>query len=216
MLALMLAVAAFAQVPSPVALDADEYHHLITENEVARVWLEEIPPHQATALHRHQHDFLSIALSDSQVTLTPDDGAATAVDSKAGVATFIRGGFAHVVRNDSDKLYRAISVEIMKPGGEPGTLVAPTAENSTVKLEREGFHAVSVLLKPDAQLEARQSDNPMLLVPVTAVELSDKRDDRLRHLSLPPGMVEWLPAGTAHRLKNADSKPARFVLISFQ
>ena len=216
MLALMLAVAAFAQAPAPVALDADEYHHLITENEVARVWLEEIPPHQATALHHHEHDFLTIALTDNRLQLTRQDGGESTLESKAGEAAFLKGGFAHVVRNDSDKIYRAISVEIMKPGGEPGTLPAPTAEDSTVKLEREGFHAVSVLLKPDASLEARQSDNPMLLAPISAVELSDKRADRLRHLSLPPGMVEWLPAGTPHKLKNNDSKPARFVLVSFQ
>ena len=42
------------------------------------------------------------------------------------------------------------------------------------------------------------------------------RDTGSGPMCVPPGMVEWLPAGTAHRLKNADSKPARFVLISFQ
>lgn len=215
LLGLALAVAAAAQTPAP-ALDADEFHHLLTENEVARVWLVEIPPHQSTALHRHQHDYLNIALADDRATSTREDGAPDNTFTPKGEAHFTRGGFAHVLRNDSDTPYRAIAVEIMKAAGEPGMLPVPTAENAAVKLERESFHAVSVLLKPDANLEVRQSDSPMLLVPTDAVELSDKRNDRLRRLSLPSGMVEWLPAGTPHKLKNEDSKPARFVLITFQ
>lgn len=204
-----------AQAPAPRGLDAEEYHHLLTENELARVWLVEIPGKATAAMHRHDRDYLTISLADNAITTSREDGTQLMTVFPPGEARFVKGGFAHSMRNERDGTYRAISVEIAKSSSEPGTLAAPKSENATEKLEREGFHAVSVSLKPDGELQARKSANPMLLVPVAAVELSDQRSDRLRRISLPAGMVEWLPAGTDHKLKNADNKPARFVVISF-
>src|ERR1700687_3049790 len=58
-----------AQTAAPAELDisAEPHHHLVLENQYVRVFSLEVPPHGATQLHRHGHDYLSVNLGISQV-----------------------------------------------------------------------------------------------------------------------------------------------------
>ena len=66
--ALFLTLAS-AQTPSPqeVPITAEPNHHTVLENEYTRVFRVEIPPHEHTLIHRHDHDYVYVTLGDSEI-----------------------------------------------------------------------------------------------------------------------------------------------------
>ena len=122
-IALCTLVAAFslcAQAQEPVSLargntPGEPHHHLKIENEYVRVYYVEVPPHENTQLHQHDHDYLFVTLGDSDVINAVRDKPEVHLLLKDGETHFTRGGFAHVARNLADTAFRNITIELLKP-----------------------------------------------------------------------------------------------------
>jgi quercetin dioxygenase-like cupin family protein len=123
-LALLFSASLLAQAPEPVPLahgntPGEPHHHLKIENEYVRVYYVEVPPHENTQLHQHDHDYLFVTLGDSDVINAVRDKPEVHLVLKDGETHFTRGGFAHVARNLSDKPFRNVTIELLKPQTEP-------------------------------------------------------------------------------------------------
>ncbi len=127
--ALLLAFAASAQAPEPMPLahanvPGEPHHHLKIENEYVRVYYVEVPPHESTQLHQHDHDYLFVSLGPADVINAVRDKPEIHLQLKDGETHFTRGGFAHIARNLSDASFRNITIELLKPQEKPENLCA--------------------------------------------------------------------------------------------
>lgn len=123
MIALLAAFSLRAQAPEPVPLahgtvPGEPHHHLKIENEYVRVYYVEVPPHESTQLHQHDHDYLYVSVGDSEVLNAVLNKPEVHLALRDGETHFTRGGFAHVARNLADTPFRNVTIELLKPQGE--------------------------------------------------------------------------------------------------
>jgi len=107
--------------PAPLAhgdVPGEPHHHLKIENEYVRVYYVEVPPHENTQLHQHDHDYLFVTLGNSDVINAVRDKPEVHLVLKDGETHFTRGNFAHIARNLADAPFRNITIELLKTQGE--------------------------------------------------------------------------------------------------
>jgi hypothetical protein len=133
---LVLAFSLRAQAPEPAPLahgnvPGEPHHHLKIENEYVRVYYVEVPPHGQTQLHQHDHDYIYVSLGRSDVVNAVRDKPEVHLVLKDGETHFTRGGFAHVARNLAGTPFRNVTIELLKPQGEPRNLCGQIASDAT-------------------------------------------------------------------------------------
>ena len=217
------------QAQKAVELAEESHYHLLTENDFARVFLVEIPGMSATQLHRHEHDYLSISLADSTVYSTRAGEAPVMVSRNQGAVQLAFGNFAHSTRNDSQRTFRSIEVEIMRPSDTATTLnltqtaayteiplpVDPTTSYS-VSLDRDTFTATEMQLLPGSELPLSASPHEVLLVALSDLQMTDQHPDGPRAIELRAGEVMWLPGEPGRKLRNTARQKALFVVLQFR
>ena len=97
-----------------VEITAEPSHHLILQNQYVRVFMVEVPPHQATLMHHHRHDYFYITLGASQIDNEVAGKPPATLSLHDGETRFTPGGFAHLVKTLSDQPFRNITVELMQ------------------------------------------------------------------------------------------------------
>ena len=122
-LGLVAALSPSAQAQDAVPLaggntPGEPHHHLKIENEYVRVYYVEVPPHENTLLHQHDHDYIYVSLGPSDVVNAILNKPEIHLQLKDGETHFTRGGFAHVARNLADTPFRNVTIELLKPQGE--------------------------------------------------------------------------------------------------
>src|SRR5712692_8158877 len=134
LLVLAFFVSAQAPEPSPLAhgnVPGEPHHHLKIENEYVRVYYVEVPPHEATQLHQHDHDYIYTSLGPADVVNAVRDKPEVHLVLKDGETHFTRGGFAHVARNLSDAPFRNVTIELLHPQGSVHNRCAPIVSNES-------------------------------------------------------------------------------------
>ncbi len=133
--ALIAAFSLEAQAPEPMPLahgnvPGEPHHHLKIENEDVRVYYVEVPPHQDTQPHQHDHDYIYVSLGPSDVVNAVRDKPEVHLVLKDGETHFTRGGFAHVARNLADTPFRNITIELLwLEAGKKWTIVTAGESN---------------------------------------------------------------------------------------
>jgi quercetin dioxygenase-like cupin family protein len=117
-LAALFSASTQAQEPVPLAhgnVPGEPHHHLKIENEYVRAYYVEVPPHESTQLHQHDHDYIYVSLGPADVVSAVLNEPEVHLQLKDGETHFTRGGFAHVARNLADTPFRNITIELLHP-----------------------------------------------------------------------------------------------------
>lgn len=237
-----------AQAPQPVPLargntPGEPHHHLKIENEYVRAYYVEVPPHEDTQLHQHDNDYLFLTLGNTEVINAVLGKPEVKLSLKDGEVRFTRGGFAHVARNPGDKPFRNVTIELLKPQGEPRNMCEKVIEGPLNDCQSSGSSNVpadsplralarAIAIKPLFQTDEvlgtsfsislkqnytdTDSQNPHLLV------VEDGSDLRVEFAAgtsntLKGGAVLWLePERKWTIVTPGGQKPARFLLIEFR
>jgi hypothetical protein len=230
--ALLLAAAvALAQGASPVALKDEPHHHLLFENEYARAWAFAINGHDATLLHNHDFPYLGITVGPADyvnaVVGKPEAHAA----SKDGQVGWSKGGFAHLVRTDTDTPFHNFTIELLKPQANPrnrcvkviadGALDCPTAPPTPLA-------AATMLLMETDEVAVQEGDISYMLrifgADAKTAHFVGALENAQINVEVPkqpvktlnPGEGVWLDAGTSANLVNTAKGESRFVLLTFK
>jgi hypothetical protein len=229
---LLLAFSLNAQAPVPLAhgdVPGEPHHHLKIENEYVRAYYVEVPPHEDTLLHQHDHDYLFVTLGDTEVINAVLGKPEVKLSLKDGEVRFTRGGFAHVARNLSDKPFRNVTIELLHAQGEahntcgfviPGQGAAicdppPGSDWADTQFETSEVTLDLVWLFANGKHTESASKFAFLVVglggPQVKVSAKGKSPKVLRERE-----VEWFDPGTAVQFSHAGTEVAKFLKLTFR
>ena len=125
-LVLTLSVAGFAtQQPAPISADEVTLRHKIYGDGRVTIFLLDIPPGQATVLHRHDRDMLSVFVNGGR-TRASFNGAAPVEDSfTPGDVRFRSAGFTHSTENIGTDRFLCVIFEFVDSQGPRAAATRP-------------------------------------------------------------------------------------------
>ncbi|MGZ4809430.1 MAG: hypothetical protein ACXV7D_08875 [Thermoanaerobaculia bacterium] len=225
LLSSLLCVSA-VQPSVPVPASEVTLRHEIYRDARVNVFLLDIPPGQATALHRHDRDILSVFVTGGK-TRAVFNGAAPVDDTFAiGDVRFRSAGFTHSTENRDRADFLCVIFEFVQSQGQRAALEAgPTRtcgpdQESCVEekplLCTEKFCVDDVILAPHAVKQDRVEPTDRMLVAVSDYSLSEQSEDRGTTIhARKTGAVELISAGPARRWTNTTGTPAHYIVVTF-
>ena len=222
--ALLFCAAMALSAPSAVEITAEPDHHLALENKYVRVFQVEVPPKASTLLHHHAHDYVFVALGNSEIENDVEGKAPVTVKLQDGEARFAAGNFSHVAKNLLDKPFRNVTIELLqdkeshpeKWDEERGVDVLDGGTRD-VLFVKDGARVSDIQLQPGASCPKHTHPGPYLLVAVTELHLRSEISDRKpTNIDAKSGALSWVPDRTTHSITDTGSRPARFILVEFQ
>jgi hypothetical protein len=218
--------------PVPVALTEDPYHKLLFENEHARVFEVAIPAQKTTLLHKHDGDFVTIELVESDVQFAFDGYALLTRPNQLGDVRFTHGPRSHQLRNPEGlATYRNVTVEIRKDSKQPYSyprteasildynmlpLPVEPGKSYVVSLDRDTVRMTGVQILPSETQSFPAGQGPLLVVALTDLELSATVEEGKKEVRMKRGEVQWEPREFRHKLTNPGREPVRFVVLEFK
>jgi len=233
-LALLLSASLLAQAPEPMPLahgntPGEPHHHLKIENEYVRVYYVEVPPHDMTQLHQHDHDYLFVSLGPADVINAVLNKPETHLVLRDRETHFSRGGFAHVAHNLSDAPFRNITVDLLKPQGEvenvcAQTLISAPVGNCPKSSRSHGGLVVEPLLETgattvdlvrlDPALNGVSLRRSALIVFLGETEIQSNSIDAQKERVV-NGDVIWVSARPGEMIWNSKKKGLSYLQLTF-
>ncbi len=119
---LVLTLAMNAQAPVAVPIPKEPHHHLVLENDYVRVFRVSLPAHDATLLHQHDVPYLYVSLGPADVINAVQGRPESRIVMTDGQVGYSPGHFAHIARTDAGSAFDNVTIELLKPQGEPQNL----------------------------------------------------------------------------------------------
>jgi hypothetical protein len=218
-----------------VPISEEHHHHLVLANDFVQAYEVEVPPHDATLLHRHDQDYVYIVFGEADITNAVEGKPEIKAHLVDTTVNFAKGPFAHVARVDGNNIFRNITVQLLRPQGElktyfPSVTAAlATAEkdpnNANVRrmkgatevaiLETGATRALAVSVKPGAAWEADNSHNTFLAIWI------DRWRERLHPGKpnaeiFPIQMETWFAPSDGTSIRNSLSAPMNIFILEFK
>jgi hypothetical protein len=241
---LLLAYSLNAQAPTAVPIPKEPHHHLVLENDYVRVFRVSVPAHESTLLHQHDVPYLYISLGPADVINAVQGKPEAHLVMADGQLGYSPGHFAHIAHNESNTPFNNVTIELLKPQGEPHNLcvsviagplgACPNAESAPATwygnalpsgsplLETDEIVVESGLVGPKSSFEDKRPAVSALLIAMNGSQISVKPSRTLHPVqgglaeNLRGGEVYWLPAGVKRSIKARTPSAGRFLLVSFK
>lgn len=232
---LLFAFSLKAQAPVAVPIPKEPHHHLVFENSYVRVFRVSIPGHDATLLHQHELPYLYVSLGPADVVNAVADKPQARLVMADGQVGYSGGGFAHIARTDAGIPFNNVTIELLKPQGEPHNLCVKVIEGPFGDCQMHSTHSDFLQMKTvpafqttATRLERVQIGNqgfsvqlmrkfPRLLVALTGMVLEVEIGVQQSEL-LHAGDVAWLPGDVQSRISTAPGFliGSRYLLLNFE
>lgn len=225
-LSFLLAPVLWTQAPAPkeVPVSEEPSHQLVLENQYTRTYRVEVAPGKATLLHRHDNDYVFVALGDAHISNEVLGRPPVDQGLKDGDVNFAAGGFAHVARNVSQRPFQNVTIEILRKsnkricgfsdvprcpiGSHDGYAAETILETDAVKVTEEQ-------LAPGSMLPNRLADH--MMVALTNVDLKNEAAGQGGpEIIQNVGEVRWVKAASEQGFKNVVKAPAKFLVVEFR
>jgi quercetin dioxygenase-like cupin family protein len=229
LLLLSFAISLSAQTATAPAVPVanEPHHHLALENQYVKVFKVEVPPHEATLLHQHDHDYVFVTLGASEVESAVAGKTPVQLKLQDGETRFTAGNFAHVASNLSGQPFRNVTIEFLQDAGakqvpppkwdEERGLHVLEGGTQDILFVKDGVRVAEIQMNPGASLPKHHHAGPHLVVAVSDLELrSDVEGMGPMPGHFKSGDVKWLPGGYSHTLTNVGRQPAKFITLEFK
>ena len=226
---LLFASLCLAQDPKPVDMSQDPHYSMLLENDKVRVFEFALQPLEQ-AYVRHDHNYLTVTLQDSEVVQWSEGQSPVAnFRYSEGDVRFSFGGPAGGIRQDRTQDYHNVTVEFLNPkvtsygyqadrgtwnygGSAVPPPVDPKAKYATRLPLGEAVVKMVQLLSGDV-LPAPEASVDTLLIAITDIDLMTEENKRLRKSK---GEIVWIPAERATALKNRAGEAVRFAVVELK
>jgi hypothetical protein len=168
----------------------------VFENEYVRVFRVEVPPHEATLVHRHSRDYVVVTIGDAEVTNAVVGKDPKRWNFKDGDVTFLEASgqksFAHKAVNESETPFVNYTIEVKNAESTPTKQIERCTGNwscERVIAHGNNFHCEMHTNGNKASSSIREAGKPRLLVATDDVLLTSQ--DLLPIRTIKKGTWEW-------------------------
>ncbi len=230
---LLLTFSLRAQAPTAVPIPKEPHHHLVLENSYVRVFRVNIPAHDATLLHQHDVPYVYVALGPADVSNAVQGKPEARLVMVDGQVGYSRGGFAHIARTDAGSTFDNVTIELLKPQGEPQNIcveVVPGAAKQvcdrSLTEKRNGMSNVPLFqtddmmvylarLDPEVQQTSFSPGPGTLFILLRGSGIQTVVKGKPEE-SLAVGEVMWLLAGSNTTFSNPSRKAWSYLTLGFK
>jgi quercetin dioxygenase-like cupin family protein len=215
-----------AQTASEVEITAEPHHHLALENAYIRAFKVEVPPGQATLMHRHRHDYIYVVLGLTEISNQVEGKPAVSMKLHDGETRSLDGGFAHIAANVGPTPFRNVTIELLQD--EQARKSPPPAwdeerglrvlDGGTIDIifVKDGVRVSETDLQPSGMIPQHHHAGPYLVVAITDLDLrTDVPGKAASEAHLKAGDIKWSPGNLAHSVMNIGKQQAKFVTLEF-
>ena len=194
-----------------------------------RVFNVTVAPRSSTLVHRHNYDYLFVALGDADVVSTRPGEKPVPLRLRDGEVRFTPGNFAHAALNEGELPFHNTTIELLKPSTNVKTCTEsciarsacadPTSAScpwSEKRISSDQWTVSLVTMPPSSRLEKHTHATPHLVVPVSDLDLTQQAGTGSGAIRRAPGEIGWVPAGVTHTLVNNSPRTAQFVTLEFK
>ena len=227
-LVLTLSVLGFeTQQQAPTSADEVTLRHRIYADERVTIFLLDIPPGQATLLHRHDRDMLSVFVNGGR-TRASFNGAAAVEDSfAAGDVRFRSAGFTHSTENIGTDRFLSVIFEFVDSQGPRASATRPAThicnlDDQTACVDEQPLFCTSKFCVDDLKMAPRAvrpaggATNDRILVAVSGYTFSEEIPGTAAAAhTRKSGEIEPMAAGPARRWMNAGD-PGHLIVVTLR
>jgi hypothetical protein len=214
-----------------VPITKEPHHQLVFENVWVRVFRVSIPGHDATLLHQHDLPYVSVSLGPADFVNSVVGKPEVHVVLADGQVGYSRGGFAHIARTDAGVEFNNLTIELLKPQGEPENLcakiVADAPAGACPELTDKQMVSLGVpQFKTDemyVQLGSHGATGEIGVNPIWGTLFVIASGSGIQRIidgrpseALSAGTVVWLPSGSNTTFHNTSGKPWTSLSLSFK
>jgi hypothetical protein len=192
-----------------------------------RVLLLDIPPGQATLLHRHDRDLLSVFVTGGKTRAVFNGGAPVDDTFAVGDVRFRSAGFTHSTQNRDSVDFLCVIFEFVESQGER---VVPTRSathictgGSMACVDEKPLFCTAkfcvdeISMGPEAVRQDAPSTMDRMFVAVSGHTLSEQAEGTAATIhSKKTGEVEFISGGPPRRWTNTASTPVRYVVVTYR
>jgi len=230
---LLLTFSLNAQAPVAVPIPKEPHHHLVLENDYVRVFRVSVPAHGATLLHQHDVPYLYVALGPADVINAVQGKPEVHLVMADGQLGYSPGHFAHIARNESGSPFNNVTIELLKPQGEPRNVcveVVPGAEQDvcgkSLTTKRNGTSNVPQFATEETQVSLTRFDPEVeqngltigagtLFILLSGSGIQTTVNGKPGE-TLAVGDVMWLLAGSSTTFSNPSRKAWSYLALGFK
>jgi len=210
---------------APISADEVTLRHKIYGDARVTIFLLDIPPGQATVLHRHDRDMLSVFVNGGR-TRASFNGAAPVEDSfTPGEVRFRSAGFTHSTENTGTDRFLSVIFEFVDSQGPRELAARPTThtcspDNQTACVDEKPLFCTSkfcvddLIMAPRAVRPAGGATNARILVAVSDYIFREDIPGTAAAIhTRKSGEIEPMAAGPTRRWTNAND-PGHLVVVT--
>ena len=233
-----------AQAPVAVPIPKEPHHHLVLENSYVRVFRVSVPGHDATLLHQHDVPYLYVSLGPADVINAVQGKPEAHLTMADGQIGYSRGGFAHIARTDAGSSFDNVTIELLRPQGEPRNLCekiidgplndcrssgssnlpadSPLRALARAAISQKRLFETEEILVTSNSISIQESYNESSAQPARLLVVEEGSELRVdvpgeSSKSLRGGEVLWLESGTKWTIVTpGEHKITRFLLVQFK
>jgi quercetin dioxygenase-like cupin family protein len=225
--ALVLAAATLsAQTTAELEITAEPHHRLVLENSYVRAFLVDIPPGQATLMHRHHHDYVYVVLGPAEISNDVEGKPPVQLKLQDGETRSTDGEFSHIVRDLGSTPFRNLTIELLQDAkarqspppkwDEERGLQILEGGTKDIMFVKDGVRVSETELRPGGMIPKHHHPGPHLTVAVTDLTLqSDIVGKGISPIALKAGEIKWFPGGYTNTIMNVGKQQAKFVTLEF-
>ena len=178
-----------------ISISSEPHHHLEMHNSYVNVYHAQLRPHESMLLHKHDYDYMQVAIGDAQLVRIVPGQPDAARSIHDGQVDFGTKGTIHASRNDTDSTYNTIAVEFLKPqdnikngcvaavAGKPLNCVAGDPPHGQLQFQTDSTSVYSTVIPSHKEISLANATNAELIVALDDVRITggSRRERRPLH-----------------------------------
>jgi len=205
-------------------MSQEKHHHLVLENPYVNVYEVEIGPRDATLLHQHLHDYVSVVLGDCDLTSAVAGKPEASLKLPDTTVDLHHGMFSHIITNNSDTSCRKITIELERAQGEVSKFFpsisqalasgGPDSAGMVGVLETEEMRLTTTSVAPGVSWSPAHDERDRLVVMIDKIH--NTAGPKEHNSPFPAGMMAWVPARKKWSVANSSARPMKLMVLEFK